>query len=202
MIPTDALQWVKRSRVRIEMGREGDTVLWTKRSTYKAKVLGGRAAFEQKVEHLLHEFGHFIETEEHRFFKDEYGLKLREVEVLGRMYVEPSTAQPTLREIRVMGIQAVLGIHFGCPYNIRETLAPLVRFMPDWCPTYCHFNLSVAETEHLTLQQRESALFDKVTAEIEKEMQKHTVENLFAEFRRRCQIHDDLIVGKTYDDLC
>lgn len=190
MIPTTPDGWISGSKVQIDMNLTGDNVLFDKRNRLKAKVLGGRAAGERSTSILLHEFGHFIETEERRFLKDGYGLKVREVPVCGQLCYEPETAQITLREIRVMGIQAVLGDHFGCPYNIRKDLAVLAKWFDDWSPARAHFglyDLSVKQVEH---DAREELYYNRVADAIKVEKEKHSVAELFNEFRRRCLIHD------------
>lgn len=195
-IPTDPNAWVRDSCVRIDMRVQGDLNLWTeakRKPKFLGKTLGGRAATEVCTENLLHEFAHFIETERHRFVRPGYGLKVKQDQFLGHSYCAMNTAQATLREIRVMGIQAVLADHFGCPLDIRHDWAPIVQFLPDWCPTYIHFGLSVKETEDLSSRARASLLFDRVAADIEAEKAKHKVEVLYDRFRGRCAIHDSYV---------
>lgn len=198
MLPTDPQEWVKGSHVTIDMDVQGDRNRWTdgrKNPKFLGKVLGGRAAFKVDVQTLLHEFAHFIETERRRFCHSNYGLRIREVEILGELCYDPQTAQATLREIRTMGIQCVLGEHFGCLYDIRGDLAHLVKWLPDSTMAYGHFGLSWSDPalDSMTICERDTLLYDRVAAEIRKEMEKHTVEGLYKVFRERCAIHDTYV---------
>jgi len=90
---------------------------------------------------LCHEMAHVIEIENDRvWWEASFGLNLREIEFLGKIYREPLTDQSTCREVRVLGIQWRLQEMFGhtqVNYRVFET-ASSFRWLPDTVAYYCN----------------------------------------------------------------
>ena len=79
---------------------------------------------------LCHELAHFVEIDEYRMAHSAWGLVYPEVEVFGRMCIEPKTMQSTDRELRVCAYQAYLHEYFKVQESIEETVQAL-RWMSD-----------------------------------------------------------------------
>jgi len=94
--------------------------------------VGNRAGPTRNFSNLAHEVCHFVEVDDARQQLFGWGLKRPEIEILGRICVEPNTRQMTERELRVMAYQANLTEALGAPARIPNMVRAL-QFMPDFC---------------------------------------------------------------------
>lgn len=148
------------------------------------------------IQSLIHEMAHFVEIDEKRMFKYAWGLKLPEKYVLGRRCIEPTTNQPTMRELRVgaiqMNILEWLGengyIHYDRYaydwqskyvtelYSLDEAIANFIRsmdFMPDW------YMIPGKTKEARTLW---------MTRKLKRFMKTYTIEWFLKRWGQRCEI--------------
>lgn len=81
---------------------------------------------------LVHEMSHLIEIDNKRAVVDGWGFSYgQEVHILGQVFNEPSTYQASLRETRVIAIEAKIYELIGYTYDIMESVRPLV-YMGDF----------------------------------------------------------------------
>lgn len=97
--------------------------------------VGNRAGPSREFSNLAHEVCHFVEIDDARQQIFGWGLRSPEIEILGRICVEPMTRQMTERELRVMAYQANLTEALGAPARVSRMVSALV-YMPDftWVP--------------------------------------------------------------------
>jgi len=95
-------------------------------------VLGCRAGPSLDMFNLFHEMSHLVEIDDARIQQYGWGFKMgREVNIPGYpTFYEPSTWQPSQREIRVMAYQANLMKHFGREMDFAYC-STLFKYMVD-----------------------------------------------------------------------
>lgn len=98
---------------------------------YRRIILGARLATIVSPSALIHEMAHFVEIDYGRIAKTGWGLKLREIEIAGRVCKDPLTMQATERELRVCAYEANIEEKHGIT-KIEGTIESL-DFMPDAC---------------------------------------------------------------------
>lgn len=139
-----------RPEVTVEVETEGNRYekLEDPRSPMIFGCRAGPASWQDSYEisNLLHEMGHFLEIDTARMGIPGWGLRHRQVYLMGRIFDEPVTCQGTMREARVMGYQIALGRLVGFEADLAETVEPL-RNMSDFCfvpadPEVKDYNLS------------------------------------------------------------
>lgn len=108
---------------------------------YQDFTFGCRAGpVEPNVNDLAHELAHAAQFGPRYFkfraFKHGFQFRMRQVELLGRFYSEPSTPQATTRELDTFAYQAHLlqlaGVKLDLDKHFEEAADILTRFMPDW----------------------------------------------------------------------
>ncbi len=111
---------------------------WGTHEGFRDYSFGARAGPEIGFQHLAHEMAHAIEllgnAELARLHANGYGLRVAQVEILGRSYDNPETMQATERECRVAGIQMHIMESAGLRVSsfIDDFAETMVQFMPDW----------------------------------------------------------------------
>lgn len=114
------------SSVRWDMNRQGSSL-----DDEGTLILGGRAGPEIHPLNLLHEMAHLIDIDDKRCTTRNWGLKVPEVEILGRFCPEPMTFQASERELQVVAIQFVLSKFVGVKMSLAQW-ATLVEYLPDY----------------------------------------------------------------------
>lgn len=108
---------------------------------YSNFTFGCRAGpVQANVHDLAHELAHAAQFGpryfSHRATSFGFVFKLRKVELFGRHYVEPKTAQATMRELDTFAYQAHLmqlgGELLDLDSFFADAAEVLTRFMPDW----------------------------------------------------------------------
>lgn len=93
--------------------------------------VGDRAGPENHVTNLCHELAHFVEIEDYRMTRYNWGLTVPSVYIVDRLCVEPRTTQITEREIRVAAYQYNLLNYIGCKRTIKN-LVSSYQYLPDF----------------------------------------------------------------------
>jgi hypothetical protein len=76
--------------------------------------------------------GHFIEIDDGRILKNGWGFYYgKPVQILGRVYYEPTSCKATLRECRAIAIQRKIEEVIGVEDNIQKSLSALIH-VHDW----------------------------------------------------------------------
>jgi len=95
-------------------------------------TFGCRAGPNYDVTNLLHEMAHFIEIDERRVVKENWGFRI------GRPFLTnfgvdsiPVNTKGTEREARVWAIQHLLTVHLGIEETVMDK-AKIAQFMPDF----------------------------------------------------------------------
>jgi hypothetical protein len=161
-----------------------DDVLW----------LGRRAAFEASDESLLHEMAHFIEIDDERCVTFGWGLSVTQVFILGQFYNEPTTFQACARELRVSAIQKVLSEHFGIAFSDQYWGKLVYDFVPGSLFAYQEYEDVVPlSKDDRPYKERERALIDRFARDIREQAKKLKIEQLRAEWDRKCAVADALL---------
>lgn len=111
-------------------------------------TLGMRSGPSQDMTNVLHELAHLVEIEDDRIGSNNWGLRIRRVEILGRLVIDPQTPQATQRECRVFGIQARMMEAVGIPYDMDE-FVDLNKWLPDhYCSDEADQRAWITESYH------------------------------------------------------
>lgn len=125
----------KDSPIVIDWEFHGTQKIIYKNERPKQLVLGAWAGPRQCITHLMHEMAHLVEIDDKRILKHGWGLKTPEEYIPGRyghFASIPVTAQPSLRECRVIAMQWQLQNYLGIEESPRDAISAL-KYMPDWC---------------------------------------------------------------------
>lgn len=159
--------------------------------TQNGMVLGCRAGPNINFGNLLHEMAHFIEINDERCLEPNWGLSVPEQYIAGRIVYEPTSYQPTCREIRTHAIQCVLARHFQVNFDAMEIGETLERFMPDniWAPKY--WGLPSWSDKSIEYADLRKEIVKCIANKIEELSKEYKIDALYQEWRRKCKIHDE-----------
>jgi hypothetical protein len=141
---------------------------------------------------LLHEISHAVELKDlNRLHHFGFGLEITtKIEVLGKIYYEPTTWNATKLEARVILWQEVLCEIFGYTFD-REEFAKALQYMPDfWCVPVKGFKFNGEKYASNTgkilsgdLKQKDNLRFQSIWDYMTTE--KKTGKYTYSEFKRR-----------------
>lgn len=151
-------------------------------------VLGMRSGPVKDEDALLHEMGHFVEIDDARCTLPGWGLHVTTVCFPGHPpCLDPRTFQACEREIRVMGIQRVLAAHFNMDFDDFYH----AKLIWDWVPgVFFMPGLPSCRDESVSRDDLYKARVERMMEMIVESSAQWTVDRIYAEWTRKCAIHD------------
>jgi len=121
------------------LGKHPGLLFSPRLEAYSDYTFGCRSGPSMQVRHVFHELGHAAQFGGEQFAERAqpvgFVFKLRQVEIGGRFYDEPSTSQATNRELDTFAHELHLMEAAGLKCHIPDHLdysASIMRHMPDW----------------------------------------------------------------------
>lgn len=130
---------------------------------------------------LFHEMGHILDTTNFkRLLQYGFGLEIKtSIEILGRLYYEPTTWNATKLECRCIVWQELLCKKYNLPFDTTD-FSKSLQYLPDWynVPTKDHYYKdgdyynSNNEKVELSLKQKDNLRYETINNFINLEKQK------------------------------
>lgn len=190
----DYKSWFQGTKLRFDPDTEGNKIVDGR------MVLGMRAGpVRNDPLTLLHEMAHFIEIDDARCTVDGWGLQVPYLSIPPYAPCKnPQTFQAAAREIRVSAIQRVLAHHFGFEFDDYYG----AKLIWDWVPganfictvfpeVPCFSAFERDDPNQPSYREMVKLRCDRIAQAIADKAKKWTIDEIRAEWNRKCQIHEE-----------